>query len=85
MKMLKATNWMPWKQWMEAMFHDLGLKKYIAKDAKIPEAADPNKSTTEEKDAAKKWVEGNAKTKMHIELTISNTEMIHISGTMATQ
>ena len=46
---------------MQAMLHDLGLEKYIAKDAKIPESADPHKPITEEKEAAKKWVESDAK------------------------
>jgi hypothetical protein len=40
-ELLKADNWMPWKRRMLAVFRDLGLEKYIAKDAKAPESADP--------------------------------------------
>jgi hypothetical protein len=83
MEMLKATNWMPWKRRMQAVLRDLGLEKYVAKDAKIPESADPQRPTTEEKEAARKWVEGNAKVQTRIELAISDPEMIHISGAMS--
>lgn len=48
MEMLKAHNWMPWKRRMLAVLRDLGLEKYIAKDAKLPESADPTKPTVEE-------------------------------------
>jgi hypothetical protein len=82
MEMLKATNWMPWKQQMQAVLRDLGLEKYIAKDGKIPESADPQRPTAEEKDAARKWVEGDTKAQTQIKLAISNTKMIHISGAM---
>ena len=47
-ELLKANNWMLWKHRMLAVFRDLGLDKYIAKDAKAPESADPTKPTPEE-------------------------------------
>ena len=46
---------------MLAVFRDLGLEKYIAKDAKTPESADPEKLTASEIEAKNKWAEGNGK------------------------
>ena len=85
MEMLKATNWMPWKQQMMAMLRDLGLEKYIAKDAKPPGSANPQSPTTEELAATKKWAEGDAKVQTRIEFAISDAEMIHISGATTAQ
>jgi hypothetical protein len=61
MEMLKATNWMPWKRQMLAVLRDLGLEKYIAADARIPESADRSKPTAEELEEQKKWHEGDIK------------------------
>ena len=61
MEMLKAQNWMPWKRRMLAVLRDLGLEKYIAKDAKIPESVDVTKPTAEELESQKKWCEGDTK------------------------
>jgi hypothetical protein len=80
MELLKAHNWMPWKRRMLAVFRDLGLEKYITEDAKLPESADPGKPTTEEKEAQRKWKDGDAKTRCRIELAISDAEMVHIMG-----
>jgi hypothetical protein len=79
-ELLKADNWMPWKRRMLAVFRDLGLEKYIAKDAKAPESTDPAKITLEEIEAKKKWQDGDGKARTRIELSIGNAEMIHISG-----
>ena len=67
---LKAQNWMPWKRCMLAIFRDLGLEKYI----------EPNTEPLESDDEKKKWKEGDAKTRAHIELAISDAEMVHIMG-----
>jgi hypothetical protein len=61
MEMLKVTNWMPWKQQMLAVLQDLGLEKYIAADARIPESADRSKPKAEELEEQKKWREGDIK------------------------
>ena len=66
---------------MLVVFRDLGLDKYIAKDAKAPESADPTKLTPEELEAQKKWTDGDGKARTRIELSIGNAKMIHISGT----
>ena len=79
-ELLKANNWMPWKHQMLAIFWDLGLEKYIAKDAKALESADPEKPTASEIEAKNKWAEGDGKARTRIELLIRNPEMIHISG-----
>ena len=79
-ELLKANNWMPWKRSMLAVFRDLGLEKYIAKDAKAPESANPAKITLEETEVKKKWQDGDGKACTWIELSIGNAKMIHISG-----
>ena len=66
---------------MLAVLQDLGLKKYIVADAKIPELADRSKPTSEELEKQKKWQEGDTKACTQIELAISDAKMIHISGT----
>ena len=55
MEMLKASDWMPWKRRMLAVLQDLGLEKYIAADAKLPELANRSKPTPEELEKQKKW------------------------------
>jgi hypothetical protein len=80
MEMLKATNWMLWKQRMLAVLWDLGLEKYIAADAKTPESANRSKPIAEELEAQRKWCKGDTKACTRIELAISDAEMIHISG-----
>jgi len=65
---------------MLAILWDLGLEKYIKKDANPPEATDKANPTQDEKEAEKKWKEGDAKAHTCIELSIGNLEMIHISG-----
>jgi hypothetical protein len=82
MEMLKSSNWMPWKRRMLAVLRDLGLEKYIAKDASVPGVAKEGEPTKEETEARKKWHEGDAKARTRIELAISDAEMIHISGAM---
>ena len=79
-ELLKADNWMLWKCWMLAVFQDLGLEKYIAKDAKAPESADPEKPTASEIEVKNKWAEGDGKVCTWIELSIRIAKMIHISG-----
>ena len=61
MEMLKDHNWMPWKRQMLVVLRVLGLEKYIAIDAKLPESANPNKPTAEEIEIQRKWREGDIK------------------------
>ncbi|KAJ3543106.1 hypothetical protein NMY22_g3260 [Coprinellus aureogranulatus] len=69
-ELLKANNWMPWKQRMLAILRDLGLEKYIEADSK-PSGSD---------EAKEAWRAGDAKTRTRIELAVGDSEMIHISG-----
>ena len=80
MELLKGHNWMPWKRRMLAILRDLGLEKYIEKDATLPEPTDKANPTQDEKDAEKRWKEGDVKACTRIELSIGDSEMIHISG-----
>jgi len=63
-KMLKATNWMPWKHWILVVPHDLGLELYIAKDAAPPGFDNPQTLMKDEEVASKKWHEGDAKARI---------------------
>jgi hypothetical protein len=83
MELLKGNNWMPWKRHMLAVLRDLGLETYLDKDSKAPVAADPMKPMKEEKEAEKKWKDGDTKARTRIELVISDSEMIHIIGAMS--
>jgi len=65
---------------MLAILRDLGLEKYIDKNAMIPVPATRNDPTKEETDALDKWMEGDAKARTRIELSIGDSEMIHICG-----
>jgi len=80
MELLKADNWMPWKQRMLAVLRDLGLEKYVEKTAKFPESADTSAPSTQELEDQKKWTEGDAQARTQIELAIGDAEMIHITG-----
>jgi gag-polypeptide of LTR copia-type len=80
MEMLKGHNWMPWKRRMQAVLRDLGLEQYIGIDSVIPLPADTQKPTTEELEKQRRWRDGDAKARTRIELSISDAEMIHISG-----
>ena len=85
MELLKAHNWMPWKQRMLAMLQDLRLEKYIAKDTRALESADKANLTTAELEEQKRWRDSNAKAHMCIKLAIGDSEMIHISGADSTR
>jgi len=65
---------------MMAMLCDLGLEKYIAKDAKPAGSVNPQKLTMDKLEVMRKWAKGGAKVQTRIELDISDVEMIHING-----
>ena len=71
---------MPWKRRMLAILRDLGLEKYIDKTAAAPTPAQRDQPTKEEIGALEKWIEGDAKARTRIELSIRDSEMIHLSG-----
>ena len=65
---------------MMSIFRDLGLEKYVEKNAVPPGSVDPRNPTTAESKEQKKWAEGDAKARARIELAISDAEMVHIMG-----
>ena len=79
-ELLKSDNWMPWKQRMLAILRDQGLEKYIEKTAELLKPRKLAEPTTEEMVAIDKWKEGDAKAHTRIELSIGDSEMIHLSG-----
>ena len=81
-KLLKSDNWMPWKWRMLAILWDQGLKKYVEKTAESPKLRRPEEPTIEETEAIDKWKEGDAKAHIRIELSIRDSEMIHLSSTV---
>ena len=78
-KLLKGTNWMPWKCRMMAILYDLGLEGYVEEGAKMPVPADEDAPTKEEDEKKKKWLQNDAKARTRIMLAVSDSQMIHIS------
>jgi transposase InsO family protein len=79
-ELLKADNWMPWKRRMLAVLRDQGLEDYIEKTTEPRRPAIPTEPTKEESDAIIRWKAGDAKARTRIELSIGDSEMIHLSG-----
>ena len=67
---------------MLAILRDQGLEKYVEKGAEAPKAAIISPLTKEEVDTVEKWQEGDAKATTQIELSVGDSEMIHLSGTI---
>ena len=79
-ELLQGDNWLPWKRRMLAILRDQGLEKYVEKDTVMPVAAIPSAPTAAETEAIAKWKDGDAKTRTRIELSLGNSEMIHLNG-----
>ena len=79
-ELLKADNWMPWKRRMLAILWDQGLERYIKKTAELLKPTISGAPTKEEMEAIEKWSEGDAKAHTRIELSVGDSEMIHLSG-----
>ena len=65
---------------MLAILRDQGLKEYIEKTAESPKLRKPAEPTTEETVAIDKWKEGDTKACTRMELSIRDSEMIHLSS-----
>ena len=65
---------------MLAILRDQGLEKYVEKTVESPKPKSLDKPTKEEMEAIDKWQEGDAKAHTRIELSIGDSEMIHLSG-----
>ena len=80
MQLLKANSRMLCKCCMLVVCMDLGLEKYIARDAKFPKSIDRVKPTAEEQAIQKHWIGKDAKARTRIELAIRDSKMIHLTG-----
>jgi len=65
---------------MLAIFRDLGLEQYVAKDTVPLGSVDLDQPIVDEKKEQKKWSERDTKTRARIELAISDAEMVHVMG-----
>ena len=65
---------------MLAVLQDLNLEKYINKANTAPVPARRDQPTKDETEALDKWKEGDAKARTRIELSVGDSEMIHLSG-----
>jgi hypothetical protein len=77
---LKGDNWFPYKRRLEALLTDRDLLGYINGETLAPMAADPQNPTGTEASMLKRWMVNDAKARSQIILTLSDAEMIHISG-----
>ena len=64
---------------MLAVLHDLELETYIAKVAVAPGFSDPQNQTKDE-ETALRWRKGDAKAWTWIELSMRDSEMVHLIG-----
>src|ERR1700754_840575 len=79
-ELLREDNWIPWKRRVTAILRERGLLKYVEGTVTKPSAADPTQPTTAETQAIERWEELDGKAQTQIELTLSDTQMIHIAG-----
>ena len=70
---------------MLAVLCDLGLETYIAKDAVAPGFTDSQNWMNDEETALKKWCKGDTKAQTQIELSMGDSEMVHLSGAETVQ
>ena len=75
-----VSNWVPLKRRMLAILRDLGLEQYVTGEAEKPTPSNTNVLTADEAAAMTKWTTGDVKARMHIELAVGDSEMIHLSG-----
>ena len=68
---------------MLAILRDQGLEKHIEKTAEQLKLMVPGEPTKEEMEAMDRWKEGDIKAHTRIELSVGNSEMIHLSGAVA--
>jgi hypothetical protein len=77
---LNNTNWVPWKRRVTAIFRERTLLKIVEGTTPKAVAADPDKPTTDEKKQMERWEELDGKAQTQIELTLSDSQMVHIAG-----
>jgi hypothetical protein len=77
---LNEINWVPWKRRVTAIFRERALLKIVEGTTPKPVAADPEKPTTDERKKMERWAELDGKAQTQIELTLSDSQMVHIAG-----
>lgn len=79
-EMLQAHNWLPWKRRVNAVACEKGLDGYFTGTNPRPVPKDPKAVTDEEKKTIATWEKEDRKAQGILILTISDSEMIHITG-----
>src|ERR1700761_512114 len=79
-ELLQDTNWLGWKRRITSILRDRGLLKYVTGTATRPTPATANTPTADELKAMEEWDDNDARAQTQIELTLSDSQMIHISG-----
>lgn len=82
---LREDNWLPWKRRVTAILRERGVLQYVngTSQKPVPRGETP---TAEETATITRWVEGDLKAQTVLELSISDSQMIHIAGaTTATE
>ncbi|SJL04875.1 uncharacterized protein ARMOST_08246 [Armillaria ostoyae] len=79
-ELLREDNWVPWKRRVTAILRERGLLKYAEGTERKPVPADAKAPTAEELEKVRKWEELDGKAQTQIELTLSDSQMIHIAG-----
>ncbi|KAF7333956.1 hypothetical protein MSAN_02397600 [Mycena sanguinolenta] len=77
---LNEANWVPWKRRVTAILRERGLLKIVEGTMQKPVAADPDKPTKDERKERECWEELDGKAQTQIELTLSDSQMVHIAG-----
>lgn len=79
-KQLQGDNWIPWKRRITAILRERGLLGHIDGTTQWPAPADANKPTMAEIANMEAWDGRDTKARTQIELTIGDSEMVHILG-----
>lgn len=77
---LRADNWLPWKRRVEALLTDRDLIGYVNGSITRVVPADKATPTAEEATKMSTWGAKDGKAQSQIVLTVSDTEMVHLSG-----
>ncbi|KAF7372307.1 hypothetical protein MVEN_00090900 [Mycena venus] len=77
---LNEMNWVPRKRHVTAIFRERTLLKIVEGTTPKPVATDLDNPTADEKKQRERWEELDGKAQIQIELTLSNSQMVHIAG-----
>ncbi|EJD34165.1 hypothetical protein AURDEDRAFT_76417, partial [Auricularia subglabra TFB-10046 SS5] len=81
-EMLSGSNWLPWKRRMLAIMRDSDLEMYIKEGAERPKTTATTDTTAKDAELAaqKAWDIGDSKARTRIELSVGDSEMVHLTG-----